>query len=88
MIVFASDTLLQDQQEFPWPPDEAERRQVISDCVDWLTEREANMGIQARQQAVYLLKKEPSIGSLFMLLGMLGASVIALGIGVWLSRRK
>lgn len=87
MIVFGSDTMLQDRPDIPIVPDDL-RQLAVTNSVDWLREREANIGIAPRKLPIYTLAKAPSLGSLVMLLGMLSACVIALGIGVWLSRRR
>jgi gliding motility-associatede transport system auxiliary component len=87
MLVFGSDTLLEDRPEFPVIPDEY-RHLIFSDCLDWLREREANLGIPPKKESTYRVTKPASLQSLLMLVGIVLTGIATLGIAVWLTRRR
>ena len=87
-IVFASETPLLDRPEGPMAVSEELRQLVFADCVDWLREREANLGIPPRKAATFTVGKPPDLMSLLTLLAMMVVGTAALGVGVWLSRRR
>ena len=86
LLVFGSDSLLQDRAD---PVSQEPFRQLVfSDCVDWLREREASLGIPPKKTPTYTIGKAPEWLSLFTLLGMMVIGIGGLGVGVWLSRRR
>ena len=87
MLVLSSDTLIEDRPDFPLLPDEY-RDLVFSDCLDWIREREANLGIPPKKEATYRVTKPASLQSLLMLVGIVLIGIATLGIAVWLTRRR
>jgi hypothetical protein len=86
IIVFGSDTFLQDGA-----PDvagaEEFRQQFFSDSIDWLRERNV-AGIPPRNLGMFALEKPIDWPSQVVLLAMVTIGITALGVGVWLSRRR
>jgi hypothetical protein len=87
MIVFGSDTFLQDQIPVRAGPEEF-RQQFFSDSIDWLRERDASIGIPPRKLGLFALEKPIDWPTQVVLLVMVNIGVAALGVGVWLSRRR
>jgi hypothetical protein len=87
LIVFGSETFLQDQVAVPVGPEEF-RQQFVSDTIDWLRERDASIGIPPRKLGMFALEKQIDWPSQVVLLAMVTVGVTALGVGVWLSRRR
>lgn len=87
VIVFGSDSVLIDQPPVPAGVDER-RQQLISDCIDWLRERDSAQGIPPRKLPVYLLDKPIDWTSQLVLLLMIALGIGVVGGGVWLSRRR
>jgi gliding motility-associatede transport system auxiliary component len=87
MIVFGSDTFLQDAAPALSGAEEF-RQQLFSDSIDWLREREASIGIPPRKLGMFALDKPIDWPTQVVLLVMVTIGVTALGVGVWLSRRR
>jgi hypothetical protein len=87
IVVFGTDSFLPDQATVPAAPDEP-RQLLFSDTIDWLRERNASIGIQPRKVGVFVLDKPIDWTSQAVLLAMVGVGITALGVGVWLSRRR
>lgn len=87
MVVFASDTFASDRSVANLIRPETQH-QVLADCVDYLREREATIGIQPRLVPIYKLPKAIEFSNKLSLLGMVVLGVAALGTGVWYSRRR
>jgi hypothetical protein len=87
MILFSSDMPIQDQPEIPLIPD-SNRFQVLSDALDWLRERDSNLGIPPKKEAIYQITNPSSGRSLLVLMGTIMAAIVGLGVAVWLSRRR
>jgi ABC-type uncharacterized transport system len=87
LIVFGSDTFLQDQSPIPAGTEEY-RQLLFSGCIDWLRERDAGIGIAPRKVGVFTLEKPIDWPSQLVLFALLTSGIAALGIGVWLSRRR
>ena len=87
MLVFGSDTFIQDQT--PVPSGVEEYRQLLfSDGIDWLREREASSGIPPRKVGIFSMEKPIDWPSQVVLLALVSVGVTVLGVGVWLSRRR
>lgn len=86
-IVFGSDSLLADQSDIDLRNDEY-RALLFADLIDWLRERDANLGIPPRKKHVFELGTGPDLTGLLMLLAILIVGISGLGLGVWLSRRR
>lgn len=87
LIVFGSDTMLLDGQDLDLGNQEY-RALSLADSLDWLRERNNNLGIPPRKTNLFQLGKGPDIISLLTLLGVMVIGIGGLGIGVWLSRRR
>jgi hypothetical protein len=88
MIVYGSDTSLQDRAEGPVAVPEDFAQLVLSDSIDWLREREASLGIPPKKAATYTIGRPPEWSSLLTLLAIMTVGIGGLGVGVWLSRRR
>jgi gliding motility-associatede transport system auxiliary component len=88
LIVFGSDTPIQDRPEGGLALPEEYRQLIFSDCVDWAREREASLGIPPRKTSTYTIGKQPEWSSLLTLLAIMMVGITGLGVGVWLSRRR
>jgi ABC-type uncharacterized transport system len=86
-VVFGSDSLVADRSRVPAAPDEY-RQIFFGDCIDWLREREGNLGIPPKKLSTYNLDKPVDGQSQLLLLGMVTIGIVALGLGVWVSRRR
>jgi hypothetical protein len=86
-IVFGTDTFLQDQTPVPSVSEEY-RHLLVSDSIDWLRERNATVGITPRKIGVFTLEKPIDWASQAVLMALVAVGISALGIGVWLSRRR
>jgi gliding motility-associatede transport system auxiliary component len=87
MIVFGSDTFLQDSAPALTGAEEF-RQQLFSDSIDWLRERDASIGIPPRKLGMFALEKPIDWPTQVVLLVMVTIGITALGVGVWLSRRR
>jgi hypothetical protein len=86
-IVYASDSDLWDRSPLELAPIEV-RALVVSDSIDWLRDREASLGIPARLTHTYEIGKAPDSTGLVMPLAIMFVTIVGLGVGVWLSRRR
>jgi hypothetical protein len=86
-IVFGSDSILIDQPQVPAGIEEV-RHQLVSDCVDWLRERDTTIGVAPRKLPVFILEKPVDWSSQLVLLLMIAMGIAVVGGGVWLSRRR
>jgi hypothetical protein len=87
VLVYGSDTPIEDRPAFN-AISEQYRYLVLSDSLDWLREREANLGIPPKKESTYRVTKPASLQSLLLLVGMVLMGITVLGVGVWLSRRR
>jgi ABC-type uncharacterized transport system len=87
LIVFGTDTFIQDRSPIPTGADEY-RQSLVSGSIDWLRERNANIGVTPRKVGVFVLEKPIDWTSQLIVLGVVGIGISALGVGVWLSRRR
>jgi hypothetical protein len=87
VLVFGSDTPIEDKPNFN-VISEQYRYLVLSDSLDWLREREANLGIPPKKESTYRVTKPTSLQSLALLVCLVLLGISALGIGVWLARRR
>lgn len=87
MVVFGSDTLLLDRPAIEAGREEY-RQQLVTDLLDWLKGRSASIGIKPRKVGIFALEKPIDWPSQLVLLVMVTGGITALGVGVWLSRRK
>jgi hypothetical protein len=87
LVVFGTDTFLQDQAMVPTAAEES-RQLLLSGSIDWLRERNANIGVTPRKVGVFVLEKPIDWTSQLIVLAVVAVGIGAMGVGVWLSRRR
>jgi hypothetical protein len=86
-IVYGSDSPLADRQDFDLQNGEF-RALLLAAQLDWLREKEVNLGIPPRKEHTFELGKGPDLTGLLILLAVMIVGLSGLGLGVWLSRRR
>jgi hypothetical protein len=86
-IVYGSDSPLADRQDFDLQNAEF-RALLLASQLDWLREKEVNLGIPPRKEYSFQLGKGPDLTGLLILLAVMIVGLSGLGLGVWLSRRR
>ena len=84
VIVYASDFDLMDRNLDLVPIEY--RALLVSDNIDWLRDREANLGIPAKKTHTYEIGKGPDLTGLVTLLAIMVVVIGGIGLGVWLAR--
>ena len=87
MIVLGTETFLQDSSPVSVGAEEF-RQQFFSDSIEWLKERDANIGIPPRKLGIFILDKPIESSSQIMLMALVTVGIVAFGVSVWLSRRR
>ncbi len=87
MIVFGSETFLQDQGPVVSGAEEF-RQQFFSDSIDWLRERDSSIGIPPRKIGTFALEMPIESSSQIILLALVTLGIVSCGVSVWLSRRR